>query len=744
MNKFITTLVICFTSLSLIAGNINLETADDFYTRLAFSKAATFYTKYLKKNDDVNVWIKLADCYDKTNDYENLSATLGKIVKREDLTNDLVFLDYALVLQILEKPDEASIYYEKYLDNHASDSRAKNQLKVCMEAIKDESERFHIANMEFNTESFEYAPNFLNDAFVYTSTSSDGNTSIKEHNWTDASYSDLKQYDLDTLKVFILFNEMEKLNTKFDDGPFVVDPIDHSVYYTRNNYDLTKPFGKKNFGFDDNMNLKIYVAEHRLGNIEEAVEFEHNFPEYNTGHPAISPDGKFLVFTCDVPNSKKDTTTERNLYYSQRDDSTGWSKPKLLTSDINTEGDELFPYFHKDGSLYFASNGLGSYGGLDIYKADINFESNSLEKLEHLPYPINSTYDDFGIVFKNKTDGYFTSDRPEGKGHDDIYSFVDNTILLRGLIVNIENDEILPGSQITIGDQKLTILDSPTDSEARFETRVYKNKTYDLLADEDYFYETAKEVSTHHHKGNKPIEVVLKLQPIKYNVKVLDAVTKEPISNATVNIDFGCDQTSESVTTRSRGMHQLPVYKACEYKFKAKAQGYLLERLDWTSSNEDKDETVIIYLNEISFDPIVLKNIYYDFDESYLRLNESSEDLEKVYNFLRDNPELTVQINSHTDARGSHPYNEGLSQRRAQSVVNYLINRNIPISRLKAVGYGERLLVNHCSDGVRCSETDHQLNRRTEFQVINVDGSTKIKSDARNDITIDPCKGCPF
>lgn len=743
MNKLLLILVLVVSGFTLKAGDLNLETADDLYSRLAFNKAAVFYTKYLKKNSDIDVWLKLADCYDKTNNYESLAATLDSVVNHPEVQqNDEAYVDYAQVLQILGKPSEAAKWYQKYLDRHPEDARAKNQLSASQSEIKDESRRYYLENMEFNTSSFEYAPNFLNGAFVYTSTTSEGNTSVKNHNWTGSSYSDLKQYDLDTFNVFFLFNEMNQLNTRYDDGPFVVDPIDGSIYYTRNNYDLSKKLNKKDFGFDDNMNLKIYVAEHKLGNISKAKEFQHNFAQYNTGHPAISPDGAYLVFTCDVPDSN--AVGGRDLYYCERD-SNGWTAPKLLTSAINTEGDELFPYFHKDGSLYFASNGLGSYGGLDIFKANMDLENNELISLEHLPYPLNSTYDDFGIVFADASNGFFTSDRPDGKGHDDIYSFKDNTILLRGIVLNKETDEILPGSFIKVGDQEVVLLEGETDGEARFETRVYKNRVYDLFADEDYFYNTTMQVNTAKHKGNLPIEVTLKLQPIKYNVQVLDFVTKNPISGAVVDVTFNCDQEAENVTTRSNGMHALPVYKGCEYSFKAKADGYLAEYLVWQSPKEDKDETVIIYLKEIEIgQTIVLKNIYYDFDESYIRLEESFEDLDKVYTFLRDNPELIVQINSHTDARGSKLYNEGLSQRRAQSVVNHLIGRNIPKERLKAEGFGERVLVNQCSDGVKCSEEEHQMNRRTEFQVIDINGATKIKSDARNDIQIDPCKDCPF
>lgn len=215
-------------------------------------------------------------------------------------------------------------------------------------------------------------------------------------------------------------------------------------------------------------------------------------------------------------------------------------------------------------------------------------------------------------------------------------------------------------------------------------------------------------------------------------------------SHAVVDVNYTCQNIEDQFYTNIKGTHALAVYKSCKLQFKAKATGYLANRMEWTSTEEDKNETVVILLEKISDAPIVLRNIYYDFDKSNLRLNESYEDLEKLYTFVTDNPELTIQINSHTDARASHAYNEKLSQRRAQSVVDFLLARNIPKERLVAVGFGERVLVNHCADNVKCTEVEHQLNRRTEFQVINADGSTKIKSDSRTDISIDPCLDCPF
>ena len=748
MKNIIVSFVFVMITVPLIAGgNISLEIADNFYSRLAYTKAAEYYEKYLEKDKnagDVEVWQKLANCYELTNEYESLSNTLKTIVGLEGEIDPAMFLAYGEVLQITGKSEQAVKWYERYLEKRPEDRRAASQLEACLSGaalLTDGFVRYEISNMDFNTSTFEYGPNIFNGTLLYTSTGSEENATNKIFQWTGGNYSDIRQYERDSHEVFIFFNQMEKVNTTYNDGIFTVDPIDQQFYYTRNNYDVYKSFNKKGLNSENHMNLKIYVAENDLGRINDINEFAYNDDEYNTAHPTISSDGSYLVFVSDMPS---ETSAGRDLYFCSRTDS-NWSEPTLLTSDINTEGDEIFPMFHEDGSLYFSSDGLGSIGGLDIFRAEVDFENNALLDLERLKSHINSTYDDFGIVFENMREGYFTSDRPDGKGKDDIYSFEDQQRVLSGIVISDETGEPIPFADVTIRTGGVDVFIGKADADARFMTFVYDDQAFDLTGDADYYYQDEETVNTADYHSKADIEVVLELPPVRYNVIVLDDATGDPIPGAMVDITFGCDQEAEQVFTNFSGKHSMPVYKDCEYDFKAKTSGYLANSLTWTSPEEDGDEVVVIRLEKVVlYQPIVLRSIYYDFDKATLRLNESSEDLDKLKNFLRDNRELTIEINSHTDARGSKRYNEDLSQRRAQSVVDWLLARHVDKDRLNAKGYGENSPVNECVDGVKCSEEEHQLNRRTEFQVVNADGTTKIASDARNDIKINPCLNCPF
>ncbi len=183
----------------------------------------------------------------------------------------------------------------------------------------------------------------------------------------------------------------------------------------------------------------------------------------------------------------------------------------------------------------------------------------------------------------------------------------------------------------------------------------------------------------------------------------------------------------------------------CSYNVSANAESYLPADKDVFVDGSENPVRVVIELEKIGppTATIILKHIYYDFDQSYIR-SEAEVDLNKVLNFMNINPGTIVEIGSHTDARASFTYNEGLSDRRAKAAVAWLVERGISRDRLVAVGYGELQTLNGCTDNVQCTEEEHQRNRRTEFRVIdNVEG-IDTKSIERFDMIVDPCLKCPF
>ena len=365
-------------------------------------------------------------------------------------------------------------------------------------------------------------------------------------------------------------------------------------------------------------------------------------------HPAMSPDGKYIYFTSDVVGGQGG----KDLYRA-RVKGNDFGPMENLGEEINTPGDEMFPYVRDSVTLYFASNGHPGMGGLDLFKATL--DSTNHWKVENMGWPINSFSDDFGITFEGKKEkGFFSSNRNDARGYDHIYSF-----------------------------------ELPT--------------------------------------------ITVKIEGIVFDV---DEV---PIENATVRI-VGRDGMNAKVQTLKSGNYSVELERDIRYVMMASARGYLNQNFELKTDAEEKSETYIVdfYLSPIS-KPVVIENIFYDFDKATLR-PESKKALDEMIKMLNDNPNVTIELGAHTDRKGSDKYNEKLAQRRAQSVVDYLIEGGIAADRLEAKGYGESVpkTINKkmakefdfLKEGdvlteefilkltPEQQEAADQINRRTEFKVL--------------------------
>ena len=366
------------------------------------------------------------------------------------------------------------------------------------------------------------------------------------------------------------------------------------------------------------------------------------------GHPAVSPDGKYLYYVSDAVGGfgGKDIFRSRLV-------GNDFGPMENLGPDINTPGDEMFPYVRDSVTLYFASNGHPGMGGLDLFKA--TQDSTGKWHVENLKAPINSMGDDFGITFEgDKEKGFFSSNRNDARGYDHLYSFELPviTIFIEGIVSDVDEN---------------------------------------------------------------------------------------PIEDATVRI-VGKDGLNEKVLAKKDGTYRVELERDIRYVMMASARGYLNQNFELKTGPEEKNETYIVdfYLSPIS-KPVVIENIFYDFDKATLR-PESQKALDEMIKMLNDNPNVTIELGAHTDRKGSDQYNERLAQRRAQSVVDYLIAGGIEKERLEAKGYGEsvpkvinkKMAKNYdfLNEGdvlteefiltltPEQQEIADQINRRTEFKVL--------------------------
>jgi peptidoglycan-associated lipoprotein len=336
-----------------------------------------------------------------------------------------------------------------------------------------------------------------------------------------------------------------------------------------------------------------------------------------------------------------------------------WSEPYNAGFSINTEKEELFPSTDSKGNLYYASNGKAGFGGLDIFKAAP--DKFAFGPSTVLPYPINSGADDFSIEF--------IKERKENDTEFVLESAVFSSTRKGGK----GSDDIYMYEKLFINQYQLDLS-------------VIEKKYADPLNSES---------------------AVLGMQPLKDVIVLMKG--------------------NESITPAS-GKLIFPLEANTDYKILLTKTQYFSKSIEFSTKGlANPDSLLITIFKEVALEKIfpdkeiVIPNIYYDYDKASLRA-ESLPVLDKLVAFFEENKALTIEIGSHTDSRGSDVYNEDLSQRRAQSVVDYLIAKGVPTSQLSAKGYGESKILNACSNGVECSEEAHQENRRTTFRVISEQG----------------------
>ncbi|MEY4308280.1 MAG: hypothetical protein RL422_483 [Bacteroidota bacterium] len=426
----------------------------------------------------------------------------------------------------------------------------------------------------------------------------------------------------------------------------------------------TMVFARGNSGKskDPSPDVDLYISTKRDGNWSTPERLAISDSIGWDGSPAFSRDGKTLYFSSNRRGGKGGL----DLYRAPMDNSGRFGRPINLGSTINTRGNEIFPYVSEDGKLYFSSDGHPSLGGLDLFVAS---RSGDEIQVEHLGIPINSVGDDFGLFLADSTQGYFSSNRVGGKGDDDIYYFEST------------------GSEDRWWSNEITI----TESNEPAKVALYHLRTQIVNA------------------RNKPIAKA------KVGIKRNGEIQPVMFSNAEGYLDI------------------IDLNPADQISFNASKEKYLTKRSEFLMDGREIPKQLLKKeLTDTTFDHKItlglaevgeelgalfdLNPIYYDLDKSNIRPDAAAE-LDKIVQVLKDNPGVSIELGSHTDARASASYNLKLSQRRAESAVKYIIEHGIEASRIKAKGYGETQLINGCSDGVDCSEEAHQENRRTEFKI---------------------------
>jgi outer membrane protein OmpA-like peptidoglycan-associated protein len=519
----------------------------------------------------------------------------------------------------------------------------------------------------------------------------------------------------------------KEANNKFFESDITFSADLRTVYFTWNNFYNTQ----KRIDSAKWKTLRIFKATFDKNfNIINTSPVPFNSSEYSVRNPELSADGRKLYFISDMPNGFGET----DIYEVDILSDGSYGVPKNLGPNVNTKKAEMFPFIDENNILYFSSSGHDGKGRLDIFKSEI--KDGVFQKPLNLPKPINSKSDDFAFVINNDTNlGFFSSTRKEGKGDADIYAFKlkDKEILacsqiISGLCFNKNNGQVLDNVQITLFHDNEIIETQTIQKGTNYRFDLKCNETYKIIAQKDKF--ETNEFDIKYEKSNKD-EIIknMVLTPIiqcsqLFNIIVLDKATNKPLPGATVSI-YKSNELIDSLSQNENAVFEYETECNTQYRIVASHKDYRNNAtLIQTSNNPDEGFKKELYLT-YSADFITVRNrkmiktdnIYFDLNKSEIT-NDIAIELNKVVEILKKYPNIKIEIESHTDSRAPDNYNLNLSNDRAISIKEFIISKGIDLNRIEARGFGESKLLNKCANGVRCTDGEHLLNRRTEFIVI--------------------------
>ena len=700
--------------------------ADEWYKNYAYSKAVEVYEgMYNEQPSNAKYVQRLAYCYYKMLDYKKALKYYALLVQSKTFVPE-DYYDYAQLLRIDGNIVDSKIWLDKYIQLAPDDLRAKKQYSQLNDLInfRNDFNKIEVHEVSGNTRFSDICPIFFQDRLVYSSAKDSFSMVRNKFLWDDQPFLNMFETKPNPKNDFADSEELSsKLSSRVHEGPACFSSDYNTIYFTRNS-NVGGRGQKTPSGVN---NLKIFISTFNGKNWTDPQGFQYNSNTYSVGHPALSPDNKTLFFVSDMPGGFGETDIYKSEMVNGR-----WSSPINLGATINTEGKEMFPFVDKNGILFFSSDGRLGIAGLDIFSA--KEDENGKYEVSNLGSPLNSKYDDFGFIINSDSlTGYFTSNRPGGAGSDDIYSFYVSAINLAVKCMRIDNKEILPGTKVYLfSENGQVITSSVSDQKGVAEFGVKPGLKYSVTAENGNYIAESQEIAVNNQLIGLTCEQDIYLNR-GYPYLTIDVIDKETgliIPNALVDISEG--KYDESHLEDNNGILKMRLNEETDYTFYATAEEYFENTVHYTSKGRGPGMySMTIELEQISAGKqFTLDDLYYDLNKYNIR-PDAAIVLDRLVKILADNPEIRIEIGSHTDSRGSAASNLILSQRRSESVMEYLEGKGIAKSRLVAKGYGETQLINRCADGVDCPEEEHQENRRTVIEILNKEFK-KVKRGSKN------------
>lgn len=713
-------LIFTFLCISLCVGSsfsqwkVNL--AEKHYTNLSYYEAAPMYNeladKYLSTQKGSQEYVlRAAISNSKIGEYEKSNTYFFQLLSLDEKgLNEGEYMLYIDQLKTLERYEEAREVAEKAHQIHPTNSyflSTKND-EVILEELKEYSGFYEVKSQSFNTGYGDFSPYFYKNGLLFTTKSMNRGFLVGRFSWDNSFFTN------------VVFSEKEN-------GEWQKSKLKRGAFFSANhsgpvafNSSYDKMLITKNLSRDEKKKgvrySNLYLSSQVEGEWEEPEVFPYGSTAFNTGHGVFSVDGKRVYFSSDREGGEGGS----DIYYSDFVNEE-WQEPVNLER-INTSGNEMFPFVSSDNMLYFASNGHVGLGGLDIYMLDLDDESSSPL---NLGAGINSSADDFSLIVDSTgLSGYLTSNRDGFV--DNIYSWYREAIRL-DVEINVfahlrEGKVPLEKQEVFLVDNSsgdTLFLESDENGQVKSPLELFKKYEIGVLSSEDYDPIENISFTTRNVLKDTSFLFELNLYPVYVDVELLvfNEKTKKPLKNARIDWINRDNQESVELFTDDEGKAYYKADKQTLYRGLASIRGYM------DGQGEVKTGARGTALLEIGLVEIKrgltfkIDNILYDLNKATLR-PESKYELDKLAVFLLTNEGIKVELSSHTDSRGSDAYNRRLSQQRAQSCVNYLIEKGVNRRSLVARGYGEARLINRCKNGVTCSEEEHQENRRTEIKVL--------------------------
>ena len=614
----IITIILTICTLSSCSVNARIKKADKKYAIGEYYEAGEIYRQTYRRISTKDKALRARVAFMQGESHRilnnNKAVSAYKNAIRNNYPDSLVYLHYAQVLQYQGKYKEAIKQYDIYLLTHPNDYVAQAGKYACMqvETWKKETSRYKVTlAKEFNEKrTSSFAPAFTTedgDALVFTSNRQEKSTDKKKKVRT-SPITGVANYNLYSARKNAagVWEEIELCQGLYEEpegeggedggtqkkkgapelGVCCFSPDGKTMYYT-----FSCPVNGQDLG------AKIYVSTRAGGEWSEGRELQlFKDSSITVGHPTLNATGDTLYFVSDAP----DGFGGKDIYMAVQNGNI-WTDIKNLGSKVNTADDELFPYMRQDGRLYFSSKGHPGYGGLDLFYA---VPKDTTWSIYNMGTPFNTQNDDFGITFAGTTEnGFFSSNRGQKKGYDQIYSFT------------------LPSMEFLV-----------------------EGNVYDTNG--------------------------------------------EHLSEATIRL-VGDDGTNVKAQIRRDGSYRLKLQKDTRYVMLATSRGFLnqkqeLSTVGMTDSYSYQQNFSLAPISK----PVKMSNVFYEFGKWTLTA-DSEKGLNELVQLLNDNPNITIELSAHTDMVGNDASNKQLSLRRAQSVVDYLIQHGIDSERLTPVGYGE-------------------------------------------------------